>query len=132
MACQIASPQRGRLAQLVRAPALQAGGRRFESCTAHHPQVTRVSRPHIKVVAGSRPWTCWPREKRVSVYSPQIKTRRYFDGSRDRLLLLFWVVDRNVFMFRRFGVLVRKSTRYKASGDSAAVHRLRWYGFTHY
>jgi hypothetical protein len=26
----------GRLAQLVRAPALQAGGRRFESCTAHH------------------------------------------------------------------------------------------------
>ena len=28
--------QRGRLAQLVRAPALQAGGRRFESCTAHH------------------------------------------------------------------------------------------------
>jgi hypothetical protein len=26
---------RGRLAQLVRAPALQAGGRRFESCTAH-------------------------------------------------------------------------------------------------
>src|SRR5690349_15113035 len=28
--------QFGRLAQLVRAPALQAGGRRFESCTAHH------------------------------------------------------------------------------------------------
>jgi hypothetical protein len=27
---------KGRLAQLVRAPALQAGGRRFESCTAHH------------------------------------------------------------------------------------------------
>ena len=26
----------GRLAQLVRAPALQAGGRRFEPCTAHH------------------------------------------------------------------------------------------------
>ena len=26
----------GRLAQLVRAPALQAGGRRFESRTAHH------------------------------------------------------------------------------------------------
>jgi len=25
----------GWLAQLVRAPALQAGGRRFESCTAH-------------------------------------------------------------------------------------------------
>ena len=25
----------GRLAQLVRAPALQAGGRRFEPCTAH-------------------------------------------------------------------------------------------------
>src|SRR5262249_59985396 len=30
--------QKGRLAQLVRAPALQAGGRRFESCTAHHPK----------------------------------------------------------------------------------------------
>ena len=29
-------PCSGRLAQLVRAPALQAGGRRFESCTAHH------------------------------------------------------------------------------------------------
>ena len=27
---------RGRLAQLVRAPVLQAGGRRFEPCTAHH------------------------------------------------------------------------------------------------
>ena len=26
---------KGRLAQLVRAPALQAGGRRFKSCTAH-------------------------------------------------------------------------------------------------
>ena len=26
----------GRLAQLVRAPALQAGGHRFESCIAHH------------------------------------------------------------------------------------------------
>jgi hypothetical protein len=33
--------QRGRLAQLVRAPALQAGGRRFEPCTAHHPRSFR-------------------------------------------------------------------------------------------
>jgi hypothetical protein len=32
----LASAPSGRLAQLVRAPALQAGGRRFESCTAHH------------------------------------------------------------------------------------------------
>jgi hypothetical protein len=32
----IARKYNGRLAQLVRAPALQAGGRRFESCTAHH------------------------------------------------------------------------------------------------
>ena len=31
----------GRLAQLVRAPALQAGGRRFESCTAHQSCVVR-------------------------------------------------------------------------------------------
>ena len=28
--------QIGRLAQLVRAPALHAGGHKFESCTAHH------------------------------------------------------------------------------------------------
>ena len=35
-ALQTAQAFRGRLAQLVRAPALQAGGRRFESCTAHH------------------------------------------------------------------------------------------------
>ena len=35
--CEIMELSRmGRLAQLVRAPALQAGGRRFESCTAHH------------------------------------------------------------------------------------------------
>jgi hypothetical protein len=35
--CRIGkSEQDGRLAQLVRAPALQAGGRRFEPCTAHH------------------------------------------------------------------------------------------------
>ena len=31
----------GRLAQLVRAPALQAGGRRFEPCTAHHSKVEK-------------------------------------------------------------------------------------------
>ena len=30
------STGQGRLAQLVRAPALQAGGRRFESYIAHH------------------------------------------------------------------------------------------------
>src|SRR5712675_2441346 len=30
----------GRLAQLVRAPALQAGGRRFEPCTAHHSRAS--------------------------------------------------------------------------------------------
>src|SRR5438309_10288233 len=32
--------QNGRLAQLVRAPALQAGCRGFESLTAHHPLVS--------------------------------------------------------------------------------------------
>ena len=38
-----AKARNGRLAQLVRAPALQAGGRRFEPCTAHHPKcVSRV------------------------------------------------------------------------------------------
>ena len=35
-ALSVARRHEGRLAQLVRAPALQAGGRRFESCTAHH------------------------------------------------------------------------------------------------
>ncbi len=32
----ISHPSDGRLAQLVRAPALHAGGHKFESCTAHH------------------------------------------------------------------------------------------------
>ena len=31
------SSHAGRVAQLVRAPASHAGGRRFESCRAHHP-----------------------------------------------------------------------------------------------
>ncbi len=41
-------PIRGRLAQLVRAPALQAGGRRFESFTAHHffHRLTAKTRSH--------------------------------------------------------------------------------------
>jgi hypothetical protein len=42
-------PPSGRLAQLVRAPALQAGGRRFESCTAHH--LTRLYQPSWLVEA---------------------------------------------------------------------------------
>src|SRR5579859_3380653 len=33
----------GRLAQLVRAPALQAGGPRFESATAHHLESSSTS-----------------------------------------------------------------------------------------
>jgi hypothetical protein len=33
----------GRLAQLVRAPALQAGGRRFEPCTAHQFSMSRLA-----------------------------------------------------------------------------------------
>ena len=43
--------QEGRLAQLVRAPALQAGGRRFESCTAHqirHRTVIMVMSPESR------------------------------------------------------------------------------------
>ena len=32
----------GRLAQLVRAPALQAGGHRFESCIAHHADMAQL------------------------------------------------------------------------------------------
>src|ERR1700740_1194164 len=34
----------GRVAQLVRAPALQAGGRRFEPCTAHHLRAFSLQR----------------------------------------------------------------------------------------
>ncbi len=34
----------GRLAQLVRAPALQAGGRRFESYIAHHAGIAQSGR----------------------------------------------------------------------------------------
>ncbi len=37
----------GRLAQLVRAPALQAGGRRFEPCTAHHPAIPQRGRSSV-------------------------------------------------------------------------------------
>jgi hypothetical protein len=40
----VAHRREGRLAQLVRAPALQAGGRRFESCTAHHIQIAAILR----------------------------------------------------------------------------------------
>ena len=45
----------GRLAQLVRAPALQAGGRRFESYIAHHRAPRLVGRrpnegPHKRSV----------------------------------------------------------------------------------
>lgn len=32
----------GRLAQLVRAPALQAGGHRFESYIAHHAEIAQL------------------------------------------------------------------------------------------
>ena len=43
--CEIMElPKDGRLAQLVRAPALQAGGRRFESCTAHQIAALHSSR----------------------------------------------------------------------------------------
>ena len=37
MSCRDVPAFDGRLAQLVRAPALQAGGQRFKSSTAHHP-----------------------------------------------------------------------------------------------
>src|SRR5216683_6224672 len=40
----------GRLAQLVRAPALQAGGRRFEPCTAHHPCAPPFSGDVVQLV----------------------------------------------------------------------------------
>src|ERR1700730_9537071 len=40
----------GRLAQLVRAPALQAGGRRFESCTAHHTFLVRPNKKRASFV----------------------------------------------------------------------------------
>ena len=39
-------PRYGRLAQLVRAPALQAGGPRFEPATAHHLNHERAATAH--------------------------------------------------------------------------------------
>src|SRR5262249_12507410 len=42
----------GRLAQLVRAPALQAGGPRFESVTAHH--LRSITYPKIRSHGRSR------------------------------------------------------------------------------
>src|SRR5438034_3307719 len=42
----------GRLAQLVRAPALQAGGRRFESCTAHHLHRSKQYLCYLSATAG--------------------------------------------------------------------------------
>ena len=47
--------QRGRLAQLVRAPALHAGGHRFESCTAHHLTVIRTFGKLLAVCLGRLP-----------------------------------------------------------------------------
>ena len=38
----------GRLAQLVRAPALQAGGPRFEPATAHHSTQTPAATLHVR------------------------------------------------------------------------------------
>jgi hypothetical protein len=48
-------PARGRLAQLVRAPALQAGGRRFEPCTAHQTS----SYPSVSYVQFLSGWQLW-------------------------------------------------------------------------
>jgi len=47
-----ASARSGRLAQLVRAPALQAGGRRFEPCTAHQSSQAKQNEGlyHAKIV----------------------------------------------------------------------------------
>src|SRR5581483_950900 len=44
----------GRLAQLVRAPALQAGGRRFESCTAHQYENNEIKQDLHAL------YECWP------------------------------------------------------------------------
>src|SRR5580704_541249 len=46
----------GRLAQLVRAPALQAGGRRFESCTAHQSGIPSGIRLEIRCENSERLW----------------------------------------------------------------------------
>src|SRR5579859_2531331 len=70
--CPAASPSPtthpGRLAQLVRAPALQAGGRRFESCTAHqfHASIVVIAGNDSVLLSGPfskvRPELC-PRQR---------------------------------------------------------------------
>jgi hypothetical protein len=60
----------GRLAQLVRAPALQAGGRRFEPCTAHHSRLAQA--PQASSIHCDAPEFSWlercPLSRHVSQY----------------------------------------------------------------
>ena len=58
-------------------------------------------------------------------------TRDILTGPVVGFLLLLGVVDGNMLVFRGPRVLVRISTRYKASGDCTAIHRLRANGFSH-
>ena len=64
----------GRLAQLVRAPALQAGGHRFESYSAHHCFFCRHS------VTGSAT-DLWDRSESFLNYLAPI-TRNSYSGRR--------------------------------------------------
>ena len=60
----------GSLAQLVRAPALQAGGHRFESCSFHHLNTTESNMALWSSGLRHRPFTAVTRV-RTSVGSPQ-------------------------------------------------------------
>jgi hypothetical protein len=72
------SNESGRVAQLVRAPASHAGGRRFESCRAHHPRTCEsaiaVSTPKHFLLSFSK--TYQNRIKTRSVPKQRIKTKR--------------------------------------------------------
>jgi hypothetical protein len=70
----------GRLAQLVRAPALQAGGPRFEPATAHHAAASQTSMsfmPAVRPASISAQATCRSTRRDGRVYNgsvPEAKT----------------------------------------------------------
>jgi hypothetical protein len=74
---------RGRLAQLVRAPALQAGCRGFESLTAHHPS----SHPPGQFSCCCRSREVWPE---IVYGQPAMQTMRSF--SCKQLCARAWAV----------------------------------------
>src|SRR5437899_2850230 len=106
----------GRLAQLVRAPALQAGGRRFEPCTAHHPCAPPFRGDVVQLVRTlpSR----WLESHTVTAKPQNLLGDGVVGTSLYRFLLRFrlrWVTS---------GTSVGTSTR--SDGSGALTCRLEW------